>query len=76
MHKIINRIRCICNPYIRFGNQIAILRGRSSKNHKHLWQPDIQTFGITLRHQCFHYNAHMYLYVDAIDACDSLMNAP
>ena len=48
MLKIINRVRRICNPYIRFGNQVAILRVRSSKNHKQLWHPDTHTFDITL----------------------------
>jgi hypothetical protein len=39
MHKIINRVRHLY-PYIRFGNQIAILRGHSSKNHNYLWHPE------------------------------------
>ena len=49
MHKIMNRVRCICNPYIRFGNQFAILSGRSTKNHKQLWHLDTHTLDITLQ---------------------------
>jgi hypothetical protein len=41
---IINKVRYICNPYIRFGNQVAILKGRIKESqvsmtsrYTHIW---------------------------------------
>jgi hypothetical protein len=51
MHKIINKVRYICNPpnYIRFGNQVAILRGGVHQRITSIYGIQIiHTFGIIM----------------------------